>query len=561
MFCTQCATPNLAGSVACRACGASLPHAGPTPRSAGRQAARRIAIALLLLAPLLAGALLAGERIRADHTAEAARRAALDAALLAGDVDTARSTARSDDGAAIALSGLEAASADAEAGRTAALGAIADGDWRAARRGLGGAVRELPGDEDARSLLSLATGLGAEELERALDAALVAGDPLAAEKAAAELAGLRPADPRLEELLDGFRESAAPVALARNGALVLSSPDGSDSRVIVDGVPVSRPVWSPDRSRLAFVSSDPYDGGAAAALYVVSADGSDLRRLSSLAHPNAVPSWSPDGMRLAVTSVARWDLRRERGLLVVQSIDASTGAAVDLTSVTGRHATTPAWSPDGETLAFISRPVIDTPLESPLSGPAQVWLWSGRDGMRNLTGDRANGANRLLWAPDGATLYVLTRDRGLAGETASIAAGIRAFDARTGEESSIAEGISAYTSGWGPAASPDGSALAWVAGARTVVIRDAGGQETAVDTGRMLSGALSWSPGGESLLAVSADPALPSAIVRPGSPPSVADADLDYDMEWPTGTPQWSPVLAAPAGPEASTGGAGLDRQ
>jgi TolB protein len=58
------------------------------------------------------------------------------------------------------------------------------------------------------------------------------------------------------------------------------------------------PAWSPDGSKLAFMSNR--DGNPE--IYVINRDGSGLRRITN--HPNAdvTPTWSPTGTQIAFTS-------------------------------------------------------------------------------------------------------------------------------------------------------------------------------------------------------------------------------------------------------------------
>jgi len=84
------------------------------------------------------------------------------------------------------------------------------------------------------------------------------------------------------------------------------------------------PVWSPDGSTIAFKRGKD--------IYLVDADGTDLRVLAS----GTAPDWSPDGTTLAYVRHDRLCLltvatRRRRCLL---------------------RGVSPAWSPDGRRLAF-----------------------------------------------------------------------------------------------------------------------------------------------------------------------------------------------------------------
>ena len=78
------------------------------------------------------------------------------------------------------------------------------------------------------------------------------------------------------------------------------APDGSDVRDLTDGTETKElllhpPQWSPDGQRLAFVAKEA--AASQPVLFTIRADGTELRRLAVAVSP---PSWSPDGRRLAM---------------------------------------------------------------------------------------------------------------------------------------------------------------------------------------------------------------------------------------------------------------------
>ena len=61
------------------------------------------------------------------------------------------------------------------------------------------------------------------------------------------------------------------------------------------------PSWSPDGKRIAFVSTR--DGWGNSNIYVMDADGSNQQRLTDGPNGDRYPSWSPDGQRIAFASI------------------------------------------------------------------------------------------------------------------------------------------------------------------------------------------------------------------------------------------------------------------
>jgi branched-chain amino acid transport system substrate-binding protein len=65
--------------------------------------------------------------------------------------------------------------------------------------------------------------------------------------------------------------------------------------------PEGYPKWSPDGSKIVFWQHDNGDKGKPSEIYVINADGSNLKQLTNYSAVSYFPSWSPDGSKLSFT--------------------------------------------------------------------------------------------------------------------------------------------------------------------------------------------------------------------------------------------------------------------
>ena len=191
--------------------------------------------------------------------------------------------------------------------------------------------------------------------------------------------------------------------------IVTTNLNGSDRHRLTknEGYDVG-PVWSPDGSRIAFISGDTYD---LKGIYVMATDGSDVRPVVKFAdlepsrHIRALPPvWSPDGNHIAFVA----GVGEKTRMYVVRPDGTGLMRLEDTMSQL-------AWSPDGHRIAFAKRDYDSSSPSGVTTGIYTIGL-NGSDSRKTgeFPSERFARTDNMSWSPDGSRIlfqsYIIEAD-------------------------------------------------------------------------------------------------------------------------------------------------------
>ena len=200
----------------------------------------------------------------------------------------------------------------------------------------------------------------------------------------------------------GISPDGATIAFASGGDIWEVPARGGDARLLVSHPATeSRPLFSPDGTRLAFVSTRTGAGD----VYVLTLATGDLRRLTFDDAAELVTGWSPDGAFVYLTS----NSHDVSGMLDVYRVGAEGGTPMPVASdrYTTEYFASP--SPDGNTLAITARANAGSQWwrkgHSHLD-ESEIWLVRGTK-YEQVTKGGAKDA-WPMWAAGGKGLYFMS---------------------------------------------------------------------------------------------------------------------------------------------------------
>ena len=190
--------------------------------------------------------------------------------------------------------------------------------------------------------------------------------------------------------------------------IYLHEADGTEHRLTDMNGGAHDPAWNPNGTRIAFSASR--RDGSDSDIFAIGTDGSGLTRIARTSKDDGHPDWSPHGTRLVFES--RYGKSIPGGLVYATSVRSRASAPTRLTP--GHRpfgAIEPAWSPDGESIAYIRFE------RSTLNGhPVSAEL--GRmntDGTRRVRIGRPDVLCDLChepsWSPDGSMIAFTNKEK------------------------------------------------------------------------------------------------------------------------------------------------------
>lgn len=193
---------------------------------------------------------------------------------------------------------------------------------------------------------------------------------------------------KLTQIRGAFRTKIAYVVQrgVSSYELRVSDYDGFNAFTVVKSKePLMSPEWSPDGSKLAYVTFE----NKKSQVVVHDLRSGARKVVGSLKGHNGAPAFSPDGSRIAFAS-------NQDGLLNIYITGVGGGTPRQLTSGAGNN-TEPSWSPDGGSILFTSD----------RSGSPQVYRMSEAGGGASLIG--GSGSGKI--SADGKNLIMVSGDK------------------------------------------------------------------------------------------------------------------------------------------------------
>jgi Tol biopolymer transport system component len=546
MFCTACAAHNPTTSNFCLTCGAPLRKKRAGQADNPPRARNRLTYALIYVIPLAMLLISAGfliQRIQSERDASAAAYAQAEAALADGDYEAAiASFADAGDhlDAAARRDATAALLAPYQAHYLDGLAALDGGRFEEAVTELLQVATNLPRYRDTMVLLDESRRRWQEDLLRQADIAEEQHDWLTAERALSQAVINDPENTELPVRLAELRTQHSPMIYTWNGSLYMTGPDQADERLITSEIEALWPAWSPDRTKIAFFSSESEEPRGSARLYVIDVDGSNLRVLAEEVYLDAWPSWSPDGTKIAYSSGVT---KVENGITPtkIKIVDVATLEIQTVTNGEEEYVYSPTWSPTGDRLAFVKRLSERNQGDGPTYRQrGDVYVVDLATGVAvDVTRRRVPHAVHVSWSPvdDRLLIYDIDRetpwyDHGLTN--------IALLDLTTDEIDKIPSQVQALGA---PFWAPDGSGFAFTEGDSVVHVRRFGEGDRWINLNRSVASIISWSPDSTSFIVVASESQEASFIVSlANESANVLPFSLRFDVATPFfGPPQWSP--------------------